>query len=489
MLALLLLGSGLLLLAANAQSAELKWKGGRGGDWGKAANWDSGAVPKLADDAKVLKGGPLIANKLFAVCKSLDVGGAVDDKASCVVDDGRIAAAGIGLAAEANEHAEMTLKKGTIDTNSFSIGSLGKAKVEHLDGTVRTRYLGLGSQVTGDGTYTLHKGSVRADWMDLGTQGKGLFEQRGGDVDVIKNVAGEGGTLSMASSVGSRGTYKLAKGNLLVDRHLALASGGPLAEAALMVERGTTVTVRENVLLAVGGEKGTITIDGGKMTVGGSFSMSVAPDQQGFSPEAILDIKGDGLANGNKWLEITGDLKVPDKAKATINVAKGAVLRCKNAKDVGGRFKVAGAIEPIAAPLGPMTFFEGRPSCVLEPGDENDPIGLFTIGGDTVLEGATVELDIAAFAGEPEIGDSHDGLRVEGVLTLDGASLVISSLSGVAPSWLVPGMILTLIEADQIVGEFAEVVLPPPPPGPVGYKLDYTYDATSVFLRVSEYLP
>ncbi|MDP6633993.1 MAG: PEP-CTERM sorting domain-containing protein [Phycisphaerae bacterium] len=219
----------------------------------------------------------------------------------------------------------------TVDVGSVGIGATGSGTFTHSGGTNSARLLYLGKDAGSDGVYDLSgTGSLSAASEYVGLNGEGVFNQTGGDNTVS-------GRLTLAFSSGSSGAYTLSSGTLDVGASIVGGDGA----SRLNVDGGTLLVGGASVSVntfGVGVEPGS---NHDYTYNGASYSLSADTIVAGDSGAGTFSHTGDTLSiadlsigvNGGAAGTVTidgGDMTVTHAiaggdGSSTINVHSGSI--------------------------------------------------------------------------------------------------------------------------------------------------------------------
>jgi hypothetical protein len=208
-----------LALVADVQAATVNWIGeGSDQPWSIPANWDSGALPTVADVVNIKTSpGPIVLNE-GAVAKNLRIGTSGNDDATLTVDGGVLeldAWSAVG-AWPATAKGTLNMKSGTFNCkNELVVGNQGAGIVDMIGGTLMVTFnLKIGREATGVGHVDLRGGIITANNLlmreeagSVGTMdvGGGTLILNGNDLATVQGYVDKG----WITAYGGYGTIQL----------------------------------------------------------------------------------------------------------------------------------------------------------------------------------------------------------------------------------------------------------------------------------------
>ncbi|MFO0873703.1 MAG: hypothetical protein U0575_06990 [Phycisphaerales bacterium] len=449
------------MLAGTAMSVPplvsvIKW-GGADGNWDDATKWMGGAIPKVNDIARLDTSVCTLKAGVDATCTLLQVGSEAN-AGKFVIAGGTLSmnAGGSMKVGAKGETGRVEMSGGQVDPLKLYIGSDGDGKFTQSGGSVGTAEKPLGTVTIGagpggKGNYGLSAGKLFTKLLSIGDEGVGVFELSGtGELTTKPPLAGG---ISIGSKKWSDGLLKVTGGKMKTEGSFSIGAEGV---GALLVTAGDDHEIKGDVKLGIDGGVGQVVITGGKVAVTGDMNISVTDAKK----KSLLGVKGNGNADGPIRLKVTGVLKTATDGNAVIDLQDKARVQCMKNLVPLALIEGNGKIEPIGAPLlGGEPFFSGGKDCTLAPGHrvDDDLYGVLEIGGDTELDHGFLVIDL----GGDEPGVSHDQLRFDGALVLDGTVLNVIARPELDTASLPVGAFFRIIEADMIIGDFGAIQIPP----------------------------
>ena len=209
-----------LSLVVDVQGATVNWIGeGPDQPWSTPTNWDSGALPTVADVVIVRTSpGPIVANE-GAIAKNIRIGASGNEDATLTVDGGTLelsAWSALGAWPDSS-HGTLIMKSGTFDCkNELVVGNQGSGIITMLGGTLKVTFnLKIGREPTGVGHVDLKGGTITANNIQMREEpgsvgtldvGGGTLILNGNDLATVQGYIDNG----WISAYGGYGKIQLA---------------------------------------------------------------------------------------------------------------------------------------------------------------------------------------------------------------------------------------------------------------------------------------
>jgi autotransporter-associated beta strand protein len=257
--------AAILLVASPLHAASYTWRV-QSGNWSAASNW-GGTVPGSGDSAYIVNGGTTTISTTMPSCGTISLG--TSSGTGCVQMTGGSALSGTG----------------SFPAGYLYVGFSGNGAYVQSGGTNTAVFIYLGYNAGCQGTYTLngpalitnpnYGGYSGANEEYIGWSGIGTFNQTGG-----KNggTNGSGGFFYLGYNSGAMGTYNLSgTGNLLTaGEDIGYSGSGSFLQSGGTNSAGDPTAVYSNspsiYLGYYAGATGSYTLTGGQLLVDNSSS-------------------------------------------------------------------------------------------------------------------------------------------------------------------------------------------------------------------------
>lgn len=293
----------------------------------------------------------------------------------------------------------------------------------------------LGYKSLSYGNYELSGGQLTAAFENVGYVGTGVFIQSAGTNTITT-------ALTLAAKSGSRGTYRL-DGGVLVLKLLAGGSGTAIFDfgGGTLTASGTLSTSLPMTLTGMGGNANVDT-NGYAVTLSGMLSGEGGLNKLGtgtLTMNATNTYQGDTNINaGTLALAATASID----ASATIDVGNGAFLNA-SAKTSGLTLKNTQTLKGLGTIIGNIVAEEGSH---IAPGES---IGTLTVNGDVALnDGARLDYELGDVALSDTVAMSTNTLNLNNQEFTD---FNFTTMSGFGEG------IYTLIDAGTITGSLGAI--------------------------------
>jgi hypothetical protein len=297
----------ILLLTAQAGSAQPRvWIAGSG-DWSNGANWDPMGVPVGGDDVN------LVFNDDVERTINYDYSGP-----PVLINQLRV-----DMVSAGTNQPTLSIGANTLTLDEEIVGFDGRGMVQQTGGVHTAEFLAVGYNTTALGQYVMSGGALNtvAEFVGHsatgdGTQGGGQFSQSGG--------THHNAVLHVGHNTGTTGTFTLT-GGTLVSGHQFIGNGGTGAFA----HSGGTNSV--DILLTIGafdGSIGTYTLNGNAVLNADSIVLGGYEGAAGGT--GVLNINGSSSSSVN----VPGTITVYNTPGTSLNLNSGTLN--VGAIDVGG---------------------------------------------------------------------------------------------------------------------------------------------------------